>query len=115
MKTVSALILNLFLIAGVTQQSSLFAQTAGPSGDAPASSRKIHPDRKTESAQPPAKDLPKDLSTQEKQEKESAEELKDSGSIFSAWLMIPAAVILLALFFMRLSTAPSRDPSRTPR
>ncbi len=49
-----------------------------------------------------------------KSEQDQQEELKNENS-FVSWMIIGAGIVLLALVFIRISTSPSRDPSRTPR
>lgn len=72
----------------------------------PAPSQKIYLAQNTA---PDQEKVPESKSAQEQQD-----ELKEDSSLMS-WLVIGAGIILLALVFIRISTSPSRDPSRTPR
>lgn len=101
---------NLLLIVGLAFPTLLHSQQAPEPERGPTHSDQIHPDRAKPA--PPAATEKKNQSNADIAEQQQ-EEL--TPSFFSAWIVIPIAVVLLGFIFMRLSTASSRDPSRTPR
>jgi len=91
----------LVLVVGVVCIPSLARPVPGP-----AQSQKIYLAQNTA---PEQEKVPESKSAQQQQE-----DLKEE-SPWVSWIIIGAGIVLLALVFIRISTSPSRDPSRTPR